>query len=139
MINIMSAIIIFFITVMIHELTHYIFAKYYGLKPFFTWVSTKDKKCTKITKFLPGVRFNDTFNYKQYRWISLSPFPVCILPFTLIFVVYFIPNYNPNIHWWFLPIAFIFGTLASYGGSMADINDVKKFKMKMTSSLNESI
>ena len=118
----------FFIAILVHELTHYIFARHYGLKPFFAWVSTKDKKCIKATKFLPGVRFNDTFNYKQYRWIALSPLPICIIPFTLVFVVGFYQNYKPDIHWWFLPIALFFGALVSYGASMTDINDVNKRK-----------
>ena len=117
-----------FMATIIHELVHYLFARHYGLKPYFAWVSTKDKKCTRITKFLPGVRFNDDLNIKQYKWIALSPFPICIIPFTLVFIIFAIPQYKPNVHWWFLPIALFFGTLASYGASMADIDDYKKRK-----------
>ena len=130
MINIIGAIIIFFIAITTHELTHYITAKHFKLKPRFTWVSTKDKKCIRITKFLPGVKYN-ACNYRQYKWIALSPFPICIIPFSLVFIILFYPSYNPNVHWWFLPISFFFGALTSYGASIADINDVKKFKSRI--------
>lgn len=128
MIYIIGAVVMFFIAIMIHEAIHYLTAKHFGLKPYFSWVSTKDKKCTKITKYLPGVKFKDTFNYNQYRYITLLPFPICIIPFTMIFVIGFYPFFIAKPVWWFLPISLVFGTLASYGASMADFDAVTKFK-----------
>jgi len=130
--NIIIAVILFILSIPIHELVHYITAKHYGYDVKFHWVDAKSKGSIGIFGKLPGIRIKgtDRMTVKEHMWISLSPIPfISVLSFVmLVLATYSDKSINRLLFWLFL-CAF-FGLLATLFGSSNDIKEYLKFKQK---------
>lgn len=82
--NIIIGIFFFLLAIYIHEATHYVFIRYYGLKTKFVFI-----KSFGIP--MPAFRTENS-SLHQAKIINLSPFPVTIIP--LFFCYLFLCNFE---------------------------------------------
>jgi len=129
--NIFVAIILFFVTIVLHESTHFLAGKFLGLKPKFAWIPSKEKNTVGFFGWLPGVRTKYD-NIHQLKWITLSPIPVNFVGFLFVFIFLFWDYWNGVVWNWhgylILGVTLLFVGVASYAASIHDIKDYKSRK-----------
>jgi hypothetical protein len=128
--NIILGVLLFLLSIIVHESVHVLVARHYGHKAYFKWISSKSKGTIGFFGRLPGARIEYSgMNQKEYFWICLTPFPFGWLFSSLIIFVVVLPFVEVIIQLYVL-IAYSvsFGCLCSFLFSSSDIRDYKRFK-----------
>lgn len=129
------AIALFFLSVILHEVTHYVVAKHFGAEVEFKWIPSKEKKAIGIFGYLPGVRMaKEEISVRECKWMLLSPFPVGIITHFSILVVALFPQLierSQGSQLFILGTMVLIAVLSSYFASSSDFRDYKKHKTLM--------
>jgi len=120
------ALLFFLLSIVIHEMMHYLAASFYNLTPKFSWIKAKEKKTIGIFGYLPGVTLQLPKNLKQYAIVSLSPIPITTIILTYFFILWNAETFNFSIFYFIVVISA--GLMCSLMGSSADIRDYRFYK-----------
>jgi len=121
LLGIILSIILFFASIILHEIVHYLTILYFGGTAKFIWLH----KGTFSKIGNPGVRGKGV-TPKDQIIVSLSPIPLGLVINTIIFVALtydMVPSAKTTI--WLL-LCFIFSIFATYASSSTDIKDAIK-------------